>query len=132
MTSVDSVRLDKWLWAVRLFKTRKLAQDAIGRGDVMVDGSPAKASRSLRVGQTVRLSKQGVRDEVQVTGLAEQRVGATQAAGLYARTDAGEAMQAQDREKRRVERLMNQPFGPPGRPGKHARDVLRRAKRQGQ
>lgn len=132
MTDNDTVRLDKWLWAVRLFKTRKLAQAAIGRGDVMVDGSTAKASRGLRVGQTVWLRKQGVRDEVRVLGLVEQRVGAAQAAELCARTDAGEAMQAEDREQRRVQRLRNQPFGPQGRPDKHARDALRRVKRQGQ
>ena len=126
----DSVRLDKWLWAVRLFKTRKLAQEAISRGHVRVDGSPAKASRSLRLGQVVALTKQGVRDEVEVTGLSEQRVSATQAAALYQRTDQGQAQQAEDTEKRRLQRLMNHPVAPEGRPGKHARDVLRRVKRR--
>lgn len=126
----DSVRLDKWLWAVRLFKTRKLAQEAITRGKVTVDGSAAKASRSLRVGQVVALEKQGVRDEVEVTGLGDQRVSAPQAAALYRRTARGEARQREDTEKRRMQRLMNQPVAPEGRPGKHARDSLRRAKRQ--
>ncbi|MBR9813328.1 hypothetical protein GYB61_05650 [bacterium] len=126
----DSVRLDKWLWAVRLFKTRKLAQEAISRGRVKVDGSPAKASRSLRVGQTVALEKLAVRDEVMVAGLSEKRVSASEAAELYRRTDRGAAMQAEDIEKRRLQRLMNQPVAPDGRPGKHARDVLRKAKRR--
>lgn len=126
----DSVRLDKWLWAVRLFKTRKLAQEAISRGRVKVDGSPAKASRSLRVGQTVALDKLAVRDEVMVAGLSEKRVSASAAAELYRRTDRGAAMQAEDIEKRRLQRLMNQPVAPDGRPGKHARDILRKAKRR--
>lgn len=126
----DSVRLDKWLWAVRLFKTRKLAQEAISRGRVKVDGSPAKASRSLRVGQTVALEKLAVRDEVMVAGLSEKRVSASEAAELYCRTDRGAAMQAEDIEKRRLQRLMNQPVAPDGRPGKHARDILRKAKRR--
>ena len=126
----DSVRLDKWLWAVRLFKTRKLAQEAISRGRVKVDGSPAKASRSLRVGQTVALEKLAVRDEVMVAGLSEKRVSASEAAELYRRTDRGAAMQAEDIEKRRLQRLMNQPVAPDGRPGKHARDILRKAKRR--
>lgn len=130
MSTPATVRLDKWLWAVRLFKTRKLAQAAIARGDVTVDGGAAKASRGLRLGQRVGLVKHGVRDEVTVTGLREQRVGAAEAATLYARTGRGEALQAEDREKRRVQRLMNQPFGPQGRPDKHAREALRRAKRQ--
>lgn len=127
---LSAVRLDKWLWAVRLFKTRKLAQEAIGRGRVKVDGSSAKASRSLRIGQVVAFEKQAIRDEVEVTGLSEQRVSAPQAAELYARTERGAAMAAEDTEKRRLQRLMNQPVAPEGRPGKHARDVLRRAKRR--
>ena len=126
----DSVRLDKWLWAVRVFKTRKLAQEAIERGKVRVDGSPAKASRALRIGQIVALEKLGVRDELEVAGLSERRVSAAQANDLYRRTERGVAMQQEDIEKRRVQRLMNQPVAPEGRPGKHARDILRRAKRR--
>lgn len=127
---LTAVRLDKWLWAVRLFKTRKLAQEAISRGRVQVDGSPAKASRSLRIGQIVAYEKQAIRDEVEVTGLSEQRVSAQLAAELYARTERGATLLAEDTEKRRLQRLMNQPVAPDGRPGKHARDVLRRAKRR--
>jgi ribosome-associated heat shock protein Hsp15 len=85
------MRLDKWLWAARFYKTRALAVEAIDKGRVQVNGQAAKRSRTLRVGDRVDL-RQGERGEIaselQVLGLSEQRGPAPVAQQLYAETPA--------------------------------------------
>ena len=85
----ERMRLDKWLWAARFYKTRALAVDFIDKGRVTVNGQPAKRSRELRVGDRIAL-RQGERAEIarelQVLGLSEQRGPAPQAQLLYAET----------------------------------------------
>jgi len=91
------MRLDKWLWAARFYKTRALAVEAIDKGRVQVNGLAAKRARSLRVGDRVAL-RQGERgeiaSEVQVLGLSEQRGPAPVAQQLYAETPASVAARA--------------------------------------
>ncbi|MEC9406788.1 MAG: S4 domain-containing protein [Pseudomonadota bacterium] len=130
-TAAESARLDVWLWSVRLFKTRALAQEAIRRGHVQVNGGNAKPSRALRVGDLVWLSRQGVRDEVEVRELLSKRVSAERAAEALRRTEAGEQMQASDLEQRRIERLQNQTVAPPQRPNRQNRRAIRQFKEQG-
>jgi ribosome-associated heat shock protein Hsp15 len=88
------MRLDKWLWAARFYKTRALAVEAIDKGRVQVNGQAAKRSRTLRVGDMVAL-RQGERgeiaSEVQVLGLSEHRGPAPVAQQLYAETPASVA-----------------------------------------
>jgi len=88
-TGPERMRLDKWLWAARFYKTRALAVDFIDKGRVTVNGQPAKRSRELRVGDRIAL-RQGERAEIarelQVLGLSEQRGPAPQAQLLYAET----------------------------------------------
>jgi len=83
------MRLDKWLWAARFYKTRALAVEAIDKGRVQVNGQPAKRSRELHAGDRVAL-RQGERGEigreVEVLGLSEQRGPAPLAQRLYAET----------------------------------------------
>jgi ribosome-associated heat shock protein Hsp15 len=83
------MRLDKWLWAARFYKTRALAVDFIDKGRVLVNGQPTKRSRELRIGDRIAL-RQGERAEiareVQVLGLSEQRGPAAVAQQLYAET----------------------------------------------
>jgi ribosome-associated heat shock protein Hsp15 len=85
------MRLDKWLWAARFYKTRGLAVEFIEKGRVQVNGQPVKRSRELRPGDRVAL-RQGERGEiareVQVLGLSEVRGPAPQAQQLYAETAA--------------------------------------------
>ena len=85
------MRLDKWLWAARFYKTRATAVDFIDKGRVQVNGQNAKRSRELRIGDLVAL-RQGERAEiareVQVLGLSEQRGPAPLAQQLYAETPA--------------------------------------------
>jgi ribosome-associated heat shock protein Hsp15 len=86
---IGGMRLDKWLWAARFYKTRALAVEFIDKGRVQVNGQPAKRSRELRVGDRVAL-RQGERAEIarelQVLALSEQRGPAALAQRLYAET----------------------------------------------
>jgi ribosome-associated heat shock protein Hsp15 len=86
---IGGMRLDKWLWAARFYKTRALAVEFIDKGRVQVNGQPAKRSRELRVGDRVAL-RQGERAEIarelQVLALSEQRGPAALAQQMYAET----------------------------------------------
>jgi ribosome-associated heat shock protein Hsp15 len=91
---VAGMRLDKWLWAARFYKTRSLAVEAIDKGRVAVNGQAAKRSRELHVGDLVAL-RQGERGEIQrelrVQGLSAVRGPAPVAQQLYTETAASEA-----------------------------------------
>ncbi|HEX6364412.1 MAG TPA: S4 domain-containing protein, partial [Albitalea sp.] len=68
---MDDVRLDKWLWAARFYKTRSLAVDEIGKGRVSVNGQPAKPARAVRVSDEVEIRREGVVRTVVVRALSE-------------------------------------------------------------
>ena len=72
---MDAVRVDIWLHAVRLFKTRSAANTAVKGGKIKVDGEPVKPSHKLRVGQTITFRQPGRERIIEVTGLLEKRVG---------------------------------------------------------
>jgi ribosome-associated heat shock protein Hsp15 len=94
------VRLDKWLWAARFFKTRRLAKAAIEGGKVRWDGQRIKAGKEIGVGDCLTI-RQGFDDkEVLVTALSEQRRGAPEAALLYEETAASKVL----RENRAADR----------------------------
>ena len=96
------VRLDKWLWAARFFKTRSLAVEATAKHRVDVNGQPAKASRDLRVGDLLTLREPGApAREIQVLGLSELRGPATVARQLYEETSDSLVRQTQAQEQRR-------------------------------
>ncbi len=76
MESAQSVRMDKWLWAVRLFKTRSQAAAACAAGKVQVNEQPAKASRSVKISETIVAATGELTRTVKVLGLLEHRVGA--------------------------------------------------------
>ena len=97
------VRLDKWLWAARFFKTRSLSADEIGKGRVQVNGHVAKASREVRPGDLIALRQGHVARTVLVRAASEQRGSATAAALLFEET--AESIAA--REKQALERRMN-------------------------
>ena len=84
----NKVRIDKWLWAARFFKTRSLAKQAIEGGKVHVDGQRVKASKDLTVGLILQIRQGYDEREVLVTALSEQRRGAPEAALLYQETPA--------------------------------------------
>ena len=80
---MDEVRIDKWLWAVRLFKTRTVATEACKTGKVKESGNRVKPSRSLQGGETLEIKKVNERMTVKVTGLIEKRVGYSEAIQHY-------------------------------------------------
>ncbi|MET0541521.1 MAG: RNA-binding S4 domain-containing protein [Variovorax sp.] len=99
---MDKLRIDKWLWTVRFFKTRSLAAEEIGKNRVQVNGDVAKASREVRVGDTVALRIGATIRVVRVLGISGQRGPAPVAQKLYEETPASLAAQAAAREQRRM------------------------------
>lgn len=83
----DDVRLDRWLWAARFFKTRGLAQAAITGGHVHVNGQRVKAARAVRPGDRLEISRGSERLEVEVMALSARRGPASAARELYVETD---------------------------------------------
>lgn len=81
------VRIDKWLWAARFFKTRSLAKKSVEQGKIKVSGQKCKPSRNVQLGDRVIIKKSDVVFEVEVTGLAEKRGSATIAQTLYEETE---------------------------------------------
>ena len=98
----DGMRLDKWLWAARFYKTRSLATDEIGKGRISVNGQAAKASRELRLGDTVLVRQGPVQRTVVVLGLSQVRGPAPVAQALYAETPDSLAARTQAAEARRL------------------------------
>jgi ribosome-associated heat shock protein Hsp15 len=98
----DSLRLDKWLWAARLYRTRTLAAHAVALGRVEVNGAPAKAARELRVGDRLTVQQALYRQELVVLKLAAQRGGAAVARTLYEETAASLAARERAVQQRRL------------------------------
>lgn len=72
----NEVRIDKWLWAVRLFKTRSLAAEACKKGKIMILGSTVKASRNIKTGDVIQIKKNPIVYSFKVLALSENRMGA--------------------------------------------------------
>lgn len=83
MSDIQKTRIDKWLWAVRMYKTRTLASDACAAGKIKIDGDSVKASYLLKIGQTVHINKQGEKHILKALKLIEKRVGAALAIACY-------------------------------------------------
>ncbi|MBK1735874.1 RNA-binding protein [Halorhodospira abdelmalekii] len=98
----ERVRLDRWLWAARFFKTRRLAVEAVQGGKVDVDGARAKPSRAVRPGDRLTITKGEQRFEVIVHGVAEQRGPAKVAETLYEETAESRQRRQQQAEQRRA------------------------------
>ena len=119
----DSLRLDVWLWAARFYKTRSLAKQAIETGKVEVGGQRAKPSRTVRVGDALRITRGEETFEVAVLGLSDARGPAPVAQALYAESDASRAARDAMRAQRAAERAGYRP--PEGRPDRRARRLIR-------
>lgn len=121
------VRLDKWLWAARFFKTRALAAEAVAGGKVEVNGRDVKRSRLLQVGDRVQIRQPPFEYHIVVRALAEQRRPAAEAQALYEETAA--SREARDRlaAQLRAERQVYTP--PKGRPTKKDRREIARLRR---
>ena len=92
---MNGVRIDKWLWAARFFKTRALAARACELGRVRSNGALAKAAREVRVGDKLNITNDGGLFEIEVLALSENRGPATEAQKLYSESEASRAARAQ-------------------------------------
>jgi len=97
---MDKVRIDKWLWAARFYKTRSLAKSAIEGGKVHIDGQKSKPSRILEVGVMLTLRQGEDSKTIEVIALSEKRQGAPEAQLLYSETEQS----VEQREKKSSER----------------------------
>ncbi|MGG7606283.1 RNA-binding S4 domain-containing protein [Massilia sp. BKSP1R2A-1] len=97
-----NVRIDKWLWAARFFKTRSLATDAIDRGRVRIDGEPVKPARNVKVNDKLLIDNGSDRWEVIVAALSDARGPAPVARTLYFETDESIAKRENDKTARRL------------------------------
>jgi ribosome-associated heat shock protein Hsp15 len=116
---MTSVRIDKWLWAARFFKTRAIAARACDLGRIQFNGQPAKPAREIKVGNMLRVSNDGGEFEVEVLLLSEVRGPAAVAQTLYRETEASR----EQRQKVAAERKAMKQFEelPAGRPSKRDR-----------
>lgn len=99
---MNSLRIDKWLWAARFYKTRSLATDEIGKGRVQINGQDVKPAREVRVGDEITVRQGLVTRVVQVRGLSLQRGPAPVAQMLYAETAESLLTREQAAEQRRL------------------------------
>lgn len=99
---IDRLRLDKWLWAARLYKTRALAADEVERGRVRVNGQPAKPGRELKAGDLVELRQDSVVRALVVQALSAVRGPAPLAQTLYAETEESRLAREAAAERRRL------------------------------
>ncbi|MEX3526175.1 MAG: RNA-binding S4 domain-containing protein [Burkholderia sp.] len=95
------LRIDKWLWAARFFKTRSLAADVVEKGRVRIGGATVKPSQDVRVGDRVEITIETVVWELDVLGICDTRGPASIAQTLYAETGEGRAKRLAELERRR-------------------------------
>lgn len=88
MTDTEDLRIDKWLWAARFFKTRSLAAEAVSGGKVHINGQRCKPSRDVRLGDVITISKDQNLWEIRVTDLNKQRRPAKEAVQLYSEDES--------------------------------------------
>ncbi|MGI9246779.1 MAG: RNA-binding S4 domain-containing protein [Steroidobacteraceae bacterium] len=115
------LRVDKWLWCTRFFRTRALAQQAVEGGHVQVNGDRTKASRQLKAGDRVLLTRGQERFEIDVLSIPSRRGPAPEARGHYRETPESEAARAHVRELNRLSGPVSS-----GRPDKRERRDLMR------
>ena len=127
MQSGKKVRIDKWLWAARFYKTRTLAKTAIEGGKVQLAGQRVKVSREVSPGDILRIRQGWDEREVTVLATSEQRRGASIAQTLYEETQDSLDRRERAAEARKAAGAMARPTQ---KPGKHERRALERLRKQ--
>jgi len=119
---MDSVRMDKWLWAARFFKTRALAAESCAMGRVVAGTAVAKASRDVRIGDRLRVKNASGEFEIDVLELSSVRGPAAKAQELYRETEESKAARAKfEEEKKMLAQFETLPVGRPSK--KQRRDI---------
>ena len=116
------LRIDKWLWAARFFKTRSLAADAVEKGRVRIGGATVKPAKDVRVGDMVEIDIERIVWQVEVLGVCDVRGPASVAQTLYAETEEGRLKRQQENERRKTYREPAASMH--GRPTKRDRRVI--------
>ena len=124
--SDDHVRLDKWLWTARFYKTRSLASEAVAGGKVQVNGDRAKRARPLQIGDEVRIRQGPYQHLVEVRGLSGRRGPASEAAKLY--EERPESRQAREAMALQLKTMHAAFVTEKGRPTKRDRREIERLK----
>ena len=124
---MDRLRIDKWLWAARFYKTRSLATDEIDKGRVAINGQEAKPAREVKAGDTVAIRREGVTRTVVVKGISQVRGPAPVAQQLYEETPESVQERAQAAEQRRLARepALSIEHGRPTKRGRRELDAAR-------
>jgi ribosome-associated heat shock protein Hsp15 len=122
----DAVRIDKWLWAARLFKTRSLAAQAVAGGKVQLNGARVKPARAIRSGDRLEIHKDGFEFDITVLDLSERRGPASVAQMLYRESEASMQRRQHLKEQHRLAAAGTP--RPQTRPDKKARRQLRNLK----
>ena len=126
-TAAGGIRIDKWLWAARFYKTRSLAADAITSGKVELNGERTKPAKAVKAGDSVRIRSGVFEQIVQVKALLDKRGPATVAQTLYEETAESAAARAKLAERMRYEMPAAMDSGRPSK--KDRRDIERLRKR---
>lgn len=118
---METVRLDKWLWAARFFKTRSDAAQACDLGRVSLNTRESKPAKDVKPGDMLNIRNEGGDFEVEVLGISSARGPAAVAQGLYRETDASKTARAAAAEQRKLMAAMDMPSGRPTK--KDRRDI---------
>ncbi len=124
----DSLRLDKWLWAARFYKTRSLAAEAIAGGKVHVNNQRVKPSKDIKEGAVLTINKDQLTWKITVTALSKQRLAAKDAVLLYQEDEQAKAKREADMVLNREQRLLLGFTPSEHRPNKKQRRLIHRFK----
>lgn len=127
-TDVEAIRLDKWLWAARFYKTRSLAADAINGGKVHVNGQRTKAAKDIKIGTAITISKNGYTWDIAVTALPGQRRSAKEAVLLYQETPESHSKRQLQLQSEREQKELLGFSGIDHKPNKKDRRLIHRFK----
>ena len=127
-TELETIRLDKWLWTARFFKTRKLAPDAISGGKIPVNKQRTKPGKEIKQGALLSISKDGLNWEVTIIGLSKQRRPGKEAILLYEETTESFTKRQQQMLLQREQRELFDFSGQDHKPNKKERRLIHRFK----
>jgi len=130
LNSINRLRIDKWLWAARFFKTRSIATDAIAKNRVRVGGQRIKPSRSIQVGDTVQIEKPPYTFDVTVLALNDKRRPASEASLMYEESEQSIATRASQSASARLNYQVQAGLAGDGRPSKKQRRQIIRFQNQ--
>lgn len=130
MSELEAIRLDKWLWTARFFKTRKLAAEAISGGKVHVNDQRAKPGKEVKAGAMLSISKDNYRWDIAVTAISSQRRSAKEAVLLYEESAESLAKREQQIIQNREQRELFDFSGRDRKPNKKERRQIHRFKQE--